>query len=73
MPYPNEHSARLVDPDQFEESRRTNGGNLYNRVDVPVTIAIIWGRKGDAWMPQALRFPTKDWTADEAKAWLKPR
>lgn len=78
MPYPNEHSARLRDPDDFDADsfRRTHGGTIYGSKEVPETIDIIWGKlKGaaeedDPVIPQALRFPTKDWTAEEAKAWL---
>jgi HK97 family phage prohead protease len=79
MPYKNEHAARLRDPDDFDPDsfRRTKGGKLYNSIDVPKTIGIIWGKlKGkaepeDPPLPQALRFPTKDWTAGEARKWLK--
>lgn len=79
MPYPNEHSARLRDPKDFNPKtfRRTNGGTIYGKVKVPKTIAIIWGKlKGkdkpsDQPIPQALRFPTKSWTADKARKWLK--
>jgi hypothetical protein len=79
MPYPNEHAARLRDPDDFDPDsfRRTKGGKLYNSIEVPETIAIVWGKlKGkaepeDPPLPQALRFPTKDWEADEARKWLK--
>jgi len=44
---------------------------------VPKTVAIIWAKlKGkskpaDHIFPVALRFPTKNWTAQKAKAWLK--
>lgn len=79
MPYPGEHSARLKDPKDFDPKsfRRTNGGKIYGKIKVPKTIAIIWGKlKGkskpsDMPIPQALRFPTKSWTADKAKKWLK--
>lgn len=78
-PYPNEHAARLRDPDDFDSDsfRRTAGGTLYGKIKVPTTISIIWGKltgssdPSDNPIPQALRFPTKDWTADEAKAWIK--
>jgi len=78
MPYPNEHSARLRDPADFDPDsfRRTNGGTIYGSKVVPKTIAIIWGKlKGksqedDPPIPQALRFPTKYWTAEAAKQWL---
>lgn len=75
MPYPNEHACRLQDPAKFDKFRRTSGGKLYNKINVPKTISIIWGHsKGqddNAWAPQALRFPKTKWTADEAKKWLK--
>jgi len=79
MPYPNEHSARLKDPDDFaaDSFRRKADGTIYGKIKVPATIDVIWGKlKGkdapdDQPIPQALRFPTKDWTASEAKAWLE--
>jgi len=75
MPYPNEHSLRLQDPSKFDEFRRTRGGKLYNKIEVPKTVSIIWGHLKGAdkgtFVPQALRFPTKSFTADEAKKWIK--
>jgi len=79
MPYETEHSARLKDPKDFESKsfRRTNGGTIYGKIKVPKTIAIIWAKlKGkskpkDPVIPQALRFPVKNWTVDKAKKWLK--
>lgn len=79
MPYPNEHSARLKNPKDFAKDsfRRTNGGTIYGKLKVPKTIAIIWAKlKGkskpaDPILPQALRFPTKSWSVQKAKAWLK--
>ena len=74
-PYPNEHSARLQDPDKFDKIRRKADGTLFNKVKVPSTIDVLWGHlkdgEADDWAAQALRFPTKDWTAAEAKKWLK--
>lgn len=79
MPYPNEHSARIRNPDDFnkESFRRQDDGIIYGKIKVPRTIAVIWAKlKGkdkpaDKPIPQALRFPTKYWTADKAKKWLK--
>ena len=79
MPYENEHSARLKNPKDFAEDsfRRTNGGTIYGKIEVPKTIAIIWAKligkskPKDPVLPQALRFPTKSWTVTKAKAWLK--
>jgi len=74
-PYPSEHAARLVDPEKFDKFRRKADGKLYNTIKVPETIDVIWGHlesgEDDDWAAQALRFPTKDWTEAEAKAWLK--
>jgi len=77
-PYPNEHSARLQDPDKFDSKsfRRTKGGLLYGSKKIPSTISIIWGKLKDKAKPtdppiaQALRFPTKSWTVTKAKKWL---
>ena len=79
MPFENEHSARLKNPKDFEPEsfRRTAGGTIYGKIKVPKTIAIIWAKlKGkskpsDPPHPQALRFPTKSWTVQKAKKWLK--
>ena len=79
MPLPNEHSARLQDPKKFnpETFRRKDNGIIYGRIKVPRTIAVIWGKlKGkdkpsDNPIPQALRFPTKYWSVEKAKKWLK--
>jgi len=78
-PYPNEHSARLQEPDKFNPDtfRRTPDGTIYGSKKVPATADVIWGKlKGhdkpsDNPIPQAIRFPIKNWTADEAKKWLK--
>jgi len=83
-PLPNEHSARLRNPADFKEKpdwstggkfRRTSGGTIFARTKVPVTIGIIWGQlktqSGQAAYPQALRFPIKNWTEAQARAWLK--
>jgi len=79
MPYPNEHSARLKNPGDFDPKsfRRTNGGTIYGTKKVPKTIAIIWAKlktkkkPKDPPHPQALRFPVKSWTVQKAKKWLK--
>jgi len=79
VPYPNEHSAVLQDSKKYEPDsfRRTNGGTIYGKTKVPKTIAIIWAKltgkskPADHIFPVALRFPTKKWTAQKAKAWLK--
>ena len=79
-PYPNEHSARLIDPpNEYIRVRRTNGSGdgTVQGVKIPETIAVIWYivKKDGKEVPiaQALRFPTKNWTAAEAKKWLKDK
>lgn len=66
-PYPSEHSARIADPDRFDEFRRENdkfGSGIH----------AIWGiikgppRKAEL---QAIRFDAKKFTVAAAKAWLK--
>jgi len=79
MPYPNEHAARLRDPGEFDPKsfRRVNGGTIFGTIKVPKTVAVIWGKlKGkakpsDSVIPQALRFPVKNWTVAEARRWIK--
>lgn len=78
-PFPNEHSARLKSPNLFDEKtfRRKSDGTVYGKIKVPATAAVIWAKlKGsadpsDQPQPQAIIFPTKNWTAAQAKAWLK--
>ena len=82
-PLPNEHSARLREPGDFKEKpdwstggkfRRTAGGVIFGSKRVPTTIGIIWGQlktqSGQAAAPQALRFPTRNWTEAAARKWL---
>ena len=83
MPYPNEHSARIRQPNQFDEKtyRRAKGGKATlpgsGLIDIPSSIAIIWGKLKTANKPadnplvQALRFPIKNYTEAQAKKWLK--
>lgn len=78
-PYPNEHSARLKNPDLFDREtfRRKNDGTIYGSKKIPESIAVLWGKlkehnkPEDNPIPQALRFPTKNWTVNQAKEWLK--
>ncbi len=68
MPYPNEHAARLVDPEKFDPDsfRRVNdkfGDGIH---------AIFGKLKGeDSMTLQAVRFDADKFTAEEAKKWLK--
>lgn len=78
-PYPNEHSARIKSPGLFDEKtfKRTPDGTIYGKIKVPATAAVLWGKlKGSAKpsdnpIPASIRFPTKNWTAAQAKKWLK--
>jgi HK97 family phage major capsid protein/HK97 family phage prohead protease len=67
-PYPNEHAARLRDPDQYDSFRRRNdeGGN-----GVDFIFGIKEGEEGAEL--QAIRFRLSEFTAAEARAWLSER
>lgn len=78
MPYPNEHAARLLDPGmEHIRIRRTkgSGAGTVQGVKIPNTIDVIWyivrGSGGEQ-VPraQALRFPIRRWTAEQARGWL---
>lgn len=66
-PYPNEHAARLVDPDKFDGFRRDNdaGGD---------GIDFIYGIMDDGPSElQSIRFAKDAYTPAEARAWLSER
>jgi hypothetical protein len=67
-PYPNEHAARLRNPDQYDRFRRRNDGGG-DGVD------FIFGIKEgeDGAELQAIRFRLSKFTAAEARAWLEER
>lgn len=67
-PYPNEHAARLRDPGQYDRFRRRNdeGGK-----GVDFIFGIKEGEEGADL--QAIRFRLSEFTADEARAWLRER
>lgn len=65
MPYPNEHSARIMEPSRFEKFRREN-----DRFDKGIDV--IWGIFKDGSIEiQAIRFDIKVFTPEKAKAWLQ--
>ena len=64
MPYPQEHSARLENPDKYDDFRRENN-------KLGDGIHVIWGIKGDTTEMQAIRFDKDKYTAAEAKEWLQ--
>jgi HK97 family phage prohead protease len=66
-PYPNEHSCRLQNPDNFSEFRRgtrKHEGKEYS---------VIFGKpkEGEGWEEQAYRYNKDTWTAAEAKGHCK--
>lgn len=80
MPYPNEHSARLLNPNMEHIRVRRTDGSGKGRVQgviIPETISVIWyiiRRNGEEIpLAQALRFPIKYWgkQGNKAKEWLK--
>jgi hypothetical protein len=79
MPFPNEHSARLISPGSLKpiRVRRTKGSGKarVKGVIVPKNISVIWfiiRREGkEVPVAQALRFPIKDWTVERARKWVK--
>lgn len=63
-PYPNEHAARLLDPDQFDRFRRENDAGGPG-------IDFIYGiATGEPVKLQAIRFDASRYTVAEARKWL---
>ena len=62
-PYPNEHAARLTDPDQYDEIRRVND-------DFGAGIDAIYGIKDGTSELQAIRFDADRFTPAQAREWL---
>lgn len=76
MPYENEHSAQLLNPDLHHiRVQRGKGCTAVQGVKIPENISIIWyivsSNGTETPQAQALRFPTRTWTEKEAKSWLK--
>ncbi len=66
-PYPNEHVARVRDPEDFED-------DSFRRKKVTTGVGLILGKLKDgdgSMVAQAYRFSADEFTADEAKKWLK--
>ena len=63
-PYPNEHAARIEDPEQFDSFRRKNN-------EFKTGIHVIHGIKDDERLIQSIRFDSDIYTVEEAKAWLE--
>lgn len=64
MPYPSEHAARIEAPDDFATFRRKNS------VFGP-GIDVIFGIKDGATLVQSIRFDAQDYSAKQARAWLR--
>jgi HK97 family phage major capsid protein len=62
-PYPNEHAARLRDPDQYERFRRENDA-FGEGIDA------IYGITGGTAELQAIRFDSRLFSPSAARAWL---
>ena len=63
-PYPNEHAARIVDPDQFDRFVRVND-------EFDDGIDAIYGVKGDEGAElQSIRFDASKYSAADARTWL---
>lgn len=62
-PYPNEHAARITDPEQYQGFRRMND-------ELGEGIDIILGLKDGTSEIQSIRFDVEQFTAEEARQWL---
>ena len=63
-PYPNEHAARIADPDQFDRFVRVND-------EFDDGIDAIYGVKGDEGAElQSIRFDASKYSAADARTWL---
>jgi hypothetical protein len=72
MPYPTEHAARVKDPDLFKRVRDITKAMREKGWEIPAGIRVLGGPlKGSGWSVQAWRFDATEWTAAEAKKWLK--
>ena len=64
MPYPNEHACRIADPDKVRVV-----GSIDKNVDGKKIRILVGKRAGQTTSEtQAIRYPTSDWTAAEARA-----
>ena len=67
-PYPNEHAARIKDPDEFDDFRRMKD-QMADGVDSIIGLNMTDGNV-DSSEIQSLRFDKLKWSVDDAKAWL---
>lgn len=78
MPYPQEHSLRILSTSTAHiRVRRTKGSGdaTVQGVKIPATISVIWfivkSNGKEVPRAQALRFPIKTWTETEARNYIK--
>jgi len=65
MPYPNEWSCRLINPQECTEFRRTDRkSKTFNKI-----YSVIWCRlkNTNKWTQQAFRYKKDIWTKEEAR------
>lgn len=66
MPFVGEHAARIVDPDKFEDFRRSN-----DRLGAGVDVIFGIRKKGEEGSEiQTIRFDAERFTVNQAKKWL---
>jgi len=77
MPFLNQHSFRLLNPDKFEPtSFRRNDSPIYGKT-LPAGVEVIWAKmkgiakENDPVIPQAIRFPKDKYTEEQAKKWIE--
>jgi hypothetical protein len=63
MPYPGEHSCRLIEPIKGAPTKRKNGDREHNGKKYDV----IYQQQKGKWEDQAFRYPKETWKADEAR------
>lgn len=64
MPYPNEHAARMVEPDACEDKS-------FKRMNQGKGVSLILCKQDGKMKAQAYRFNKDMFTPEQAKAWLK--
>lgn len=69
MPYKNEHSCRLEDPDKFDKFNRVNCDQEHEGK----CIDVIYGIKSGKSKVQALRYKTDTWNKSDARKHCKDR
>ena len=68
MPYENEHSCRLTDPDKYQKFARKNCYKKHDDKCIDYIFGVISADESEL---QAMRYPKDVWTADAARAHCK--